>query len=77
MSWPDWVFMGSFWWLCMATWANLVFHKPVTLWKRGRWALIFEPVDCWIGGYHDRDKRRVYLVVVPMFPLRYQRKRPG
>jgi hypothetical protein len=46
-----------------------------TLWQRGRWALIFEPRDCWIGGYVDTRRRATYIIFpVPMFPLRYQWK---
>lgn len=44
-----------------------------TLWQRGRWALIFEPCDCWVGGYYNRETRRVYLILIPMLPVRYSR----
>ncbi len=44
-----------------------------TLWERGRWALIFEPCDCWVGGYYNRETRRVYLILIPMLPVRYSR----
>jgi len=46
---------------------------PKTLWERGCLALIFEPCDCWIGGYYDRKKRALY-VIFPMLPVRYTRK---
>lgn len=70
----DWVFAGLVCYLAVAAALNVVFPKPKTLWQRARWALIFEPVDFWIGVYYDREKRRVYLIVVPMFPLRYTRR---
>ena len=47
---------------------------PKTLWERGRLALIFEPCDAWLGGYYDRRKRVVYVIFIPMLPLRYTRK---
>jgi hypothetical protein len=43
---------------------------PRTLWERGRLALIFEPCDFWIGGFWDRRRRTLYLIAVPMLPLR-------
>jgi hypothetical protein len=52
----------------------MLLPKPKTLWERGRWALIFEPCDFWIGGFYDRKKRALYLIAVPMLPLRYHRK---
>jgi len=52
--------------------ANLWFPWPVTLWERGSWAFIFDPCDFWVGGYYSRDKRTAYLIIVPMFPLRWR-----
>jgi hypothetical protein len=48
-----------------------VFPRPRTLWRRGSWALIFEPADFWVGGYYDRERRRLYVTVIPMLPVRY------
>ena len=50
-----------------------MFPEPVKLAQRGRWALIFEPCDFWVGGYYDREDRRVYLILIPMLPVRYSR----
>ena len=48
---------------------------PRTLWERGRWALIFEPCDCWLGWFYDRKKCAFYIIFpVPMLPVRYTRK---
>lgn len=47
---------------------------PRTLWERGRWALIFESCDFWLGGFYDRKKRMVYVIFpIPMLVLRYSR----
>lgn len=48
---------------------------PKTLWEWGRWALIFEPCDCWWGVFYDRRKRWVYVIFpIPMLPIRYRRR---
>jgi len=68
-------------WALIAVWAwyvvfallNLWFPKPVKLWQRGRWALIFEPCDGWVGMYYDREDRELYVILVPTLPLRYSR----
>jgi hypothetical protein len=43
------------------------------LFKRGRFSLIWEPCDCWIGGYWSRKERALYVVVVPTLAFRWQR----
>jgi hypothetical protein len=60
-------------WLTVFLVLNLWFPRPVKLWERGRWALIFEPCDFWVGGYYDREDRQLYLIAVPMLVLRFAR----
>lgn len=72
----DWVFIGLVCYAGLFAALNAVFPKPRKLWQRGRWALIFEPVDFWVGGFYDREKRQVYLIAVPTLPLRYTRRTP-
>ena len=60
-------------WILLAVFQllNLWFPRPVKLWERGRWALIFEPCDFWVGGYYDREDRQLYLIAVPTLVVRF------
>lgn len=69
-------------WMVVAMWCSLFVFTllylwfpgtPVTLWERGRWALIFEPCDFWMGIFYSRESRRVYVIIIPTLPVRYSR----
>jgi hypothetical protein len=60
-------------WLFASLLLNLWFPHPVKLWERGRWALIFDTCDCWVGGYYDREDRQLYLIAVPTLAMRFTR----
>lgn len=40
------------------------------------WALVFEPRDWWIGLYRDSAKQRLFICLVPCFPIIVSRLSP-
>lgn len=38
------------------------------LWRRGRYAVLFEPRDLWLGYFHGKDAG--YIIILPCFPVR-------
>jgi hypothetical protein len=48
----------------------------VRLATRGRTSLLFVPKDLWFGWYRHRDpdKPAEYVTLVPMFPVRVERR---
>ena len=74
--------MNAWSWATFGIWCSLFFFAllylwypgtSVTLWERGRWALIFEPCDFWVGVFYSRETRRVYMILIPTLPVRYSR----
>jgi hypothetical protein len=49
------------------------YDVSTALWRRGRFWLIFEPRDIWIGLYVA--PRAVYVCLVPCLPVKWERRR--
>jgi len=49
------------------------FDISTALWRRGRFWVIFEPRDFWVGLYVA--PRAIYVCLVPFLPMKWERRR--